>query len=404
MCIAAGTAVSLRREDVTIVNADIDPAAAIAYSKLNLAGSIVNADISGAAAIALSKLATDPLARANHTGTQLANTISNFDTQVRTSRLDQMAAPTAAVNLNGQRASGAADATANGDLVTLQQLSSVSAGKDYKESVALATTGTGESYTIVSGSVTSISGLAAGTFLGKIDGVEAGGRILIKSAPAATGVSNTPNTTQPANGIYQVTGGTSTTLTVTRATDADAAAEVSSGLTTWVEDGTTNSQSEWTLTTTGAITLGTTALTFAKTGTATQLSVTAPLTLTGMALALGYAAPLGVAGGNLTITGQVPVANGGTGSGTAAGARTNLSVPGRYSAYVGDAVASSFTISQATHGLRGDAGMIVQVYDVSAVPAIQVEADVTVHNSTGAVTVSFTSVPTANQYLVVIVG
>src|SRR5687768_7806762 len=61
------------------------------------AGSIVNADINASAAIALSKLATDPLARANHTGTQLAATISNFDTAVRTSRLDQMAAPTSNV-------------------------------------------------------------------------------------------------------------------------------------------------------------------------------------------------------------------------------------------------------------------------------------------------------------------
>lgn len=41
-------------------------------------GTIVNADISAAAGIALSKLGTDPLARANHTGTQLAATISDF--------------------------------------------------------------------------------------------------------------------------------------------------------------------------------------------------------------------------------------------------------------------------------------------------------------------------------------
>jgi hypothetical protein len=40
-------------------------------------GTLVNADISGSAAIALSKLATDPLPRANHTGTQLMSTISN---------------------------------------------------------------------------------------------------------------------------------------------------------------------------------------------------------------------------------------------------------------------------------------------------------------------------------------
>lgn len=40
-----------------IVNADVNAAAAIAYSKLNLSTSIVNADIAGAAAIAYSKLA-----------------------------------------------------------------------------------------------------------------------------------------------------------------------------------------------------------------------------------------------------------------------------------------------------------------------------------------------------------
>ncbi len=46
------------------------------------AGVIVDADINAAAAIALSKLATDPLARANHTGAQLAATISDFSTAV----------------------------------------------------------------------------------------------------------------------------------------------------------------------------------------------------------------------------------------------------------------------------------------------------------------------------------
>lgn len=90
--------------NTTITNAQIAAAAAIAYSKLNLAGSIVNADIAAGAAIAksklgalnianadvaagaaidLAKLATNPLARANHTGTQLANTISDFAAAVQ---------------------------------------------------------------------------------------------------------------------------------------------------------------------------------------------------------------------------------------------------------------------------------------------------------------------------------
>ena len=44
--------------------------------------SIINEDINSSANIALSKLASDPLARANHTGTQAASTISDFDTEV----------------------------------------------------------------------------------------------------------------------------------------------------------------------------------------------------------------------------------------------------------------------------------------------------------------------------------
>ena len=47
-------------------------------------GAIVNADVNAGAAIALSKLATDPLARANHTGTQTASTVSDFNTAVAT--------------------------------------------------------------------------------------------------------------------------------------------------------------------------------------------------------------------------------------------------------------------------------------------------------------------------------
>jgi len=42
------------------------------------AGSLTNTHINASAAIALSKLAVDPLARANHTGTQTASTISDF--------------------------------------------------------------------------------------------------------------------------------------------------------------------------------------------------------------------------------------------------------------------------------------------------------------------------------------
>jgi len=113
-----GTVTSAMIANDSIVNADINSSAQIAYSKTNLTNSIVNADINASAAIALSKLATDPLARANHTGTQAASTISDFDTQVRTSRLDQMAAPTASVSANSQKITNLATPTSNTDAST----------------------------------------------------------------------------------------------------------------------------------------------------------------------------------------------------------------------------------------------------------------------------------------------
>jgi hypothetical protein len=118
----------------SIVNADVSASAAIAYSKLNISGlitsadiadgTIVNDDINASAAIALSKLAVDPLARANHTGTQTSGTISDFDTQVRTSTLNQMTAPSTSLSINSQKLIDVANPTANQDAVTLAYLNS----------------------------------------------------------------------------------------------------------------------------------------------------------------------------------------------------------------------------------------------------------------------------------------
>ena len=114
--------------DATIVNADISATAAIAKTKLDLGGTItsadivdgtiVNSDINASAAIALSKLAVDPLARANHTGTQLASTVSDFDTQVRTSKVTDLAAPTGSFSMNSQKITTLATPTDAGDAST----------------------------------------------------------------------------------------------------------------------------------------------------------------------------------------------------------------------------------------------------------------------------------------------
>ena len=122
-----GTVTSTMIANDTIVNADINSTAGIAYSKLSLGGTITSADLVDGTIVATdiadgtitaAKLVSDPYARANHTGTQLAATVSDFDTQVRTSRLDQMAAPTGSVSVNSQKITSLATPTVNTDAAT----------------------------------------------------------------------------------------------------------------------------------------------------------------------------------------------------------------------------------------------------------------------------------------------
>jgi hypothetical protein len=123
-----GTVTSAMIADATIVNGDISATAAIAKTKLDLGGTItsadlvdgtiVNSDINASAAIALSKLAVDPLARANHTGTQLAATVSDFDTQVRTSKVTDLAAPTGSFSMNSQKITSLSDPASAQDAST----------------------------------------------------------------------------------------------------------------------------------------------------------------------------------------------------------------------------------------------------------------------------------------------
>jgi hypothetical protein len=125
--LADGAVTSAKILDGTIVNADVSGTAAIAKTKLDLGGTITSADLVDGTIVAAdiadgtitaAKLVTDPYARANHTGSQTASTISDFNTAVRTNRLDQMAAPTAAVALNAQKITGLATPTDNTDAST----------------------------------------------------------------------------------------------------------------------------------------------------------------------------------------------------------------------------------------------------------------------------------------------
>jgi len=182
-------------------------------------GTIVNADINSSAAIALSKLATDPLARANHTGTQTASTISDFDTQVRTSKVTDLAAPTGSFSMNSQKITNLADPSADTDAATKAYVDAATAGLNVHASVKAATTG----------NVNLNNALENGDTL---DGVTlaTGNRVLVKNQNTAAD-----------NGVYVV----QASGAAVRATDYDSTPEVDAGDFIFVESGTVNGKTGW---------------------------------------------------------------------------------------------------------------------------------------------------------------
>lgn len=125
--IADSAITSAKIADATIVNADISASAGIAYSKLSLGGTITSADLVDGTIVAsdiadgtitAAKMVADPYARTNHTGTQTASTISDFDTQVRTSKLNQMAAPAADVSMATYKITNLGTPASNADAAT----------------------------------------------------------------------------------------------------------------------------------------------------------------------------------------------------------------------------------------------------------------------------------------------
>jgi len=206
--------------------------------------------------------------------TLTAAKISDFDTQVRTSRLDQMAAPTASVAFNSQKITGLADPTNAQDAATKLYVDNSRLGIDFKDSVRVATTA----------NITTIAGGAPST----VDGVSlvANDRILVKN-----------QTTASQNGIYKVdTVGTGANGSWSRTTDADGspAGELTSGAFVYVEEGTANAQDQYVITTTGTITVGTTGITWGLFSGAGKITAGAGLSKTKDTLALSLAGSSGL--------------------------------------------------------------------------------------------------------------
>ena len=217
-------------------------------------GTITNDDINASAAIALSKLATDPLARANHTGTQTASTISDFDTQVRTSKVTDLAAPTSSFSMNSQKITSLATPTADADAATKAYVDAATAGLNVHAAVQAATTA----------NVTLASDLENGDTL---DGVTlaTGNRILVKN-----------QTDKTENGVYVV----KASGAPDRADDYNTAGEVDAGDFIFVEAGTANGKTGY-VQTNVITTVGSDNIEFTQFSGAGTYSAGTGLTLTG---------------------------------------------------------------------------------------------------------------------------
>lgn len=214
------------------------------------------------------KTIAQSLDRGNHTGTQLASTVSDFDTQVRKSTLNQMTAPTADLSVNTHKLTNVLDPTENLDAANKEYVdaatSAAAAGLSVKNPVAYATTA---NITTTAVTATTLEGNCPLTVDGKA-GPAVGLRLLIKN-----------QSTEARNGLFEVTkeecfagegtfGGegefaVGSKWKLTRTSDADTEAEVKQGMFVLVTLGATNANTTWILTTENPVVIGTTSQTFA---------------------------------------------------------------------------------------------------------------------------------------------
>ncbi len=340
-------------------------------------------------------LTTNPLARANHTGTQLSATISDLAATVQAYHLNQFAVPTANVAFGGFKLTGLSTTPSTaGDSAeyswvlsrplnsfaaptasipmagfTLTGLATPSAAGQAAEyswvitQVQSAAAGIASKYPVqvVSTANIALSGLLT------IDGYTtvAGDRVLV-----------TGQTTASANGVYNAGTGAWARTTI----EGGSPGEIEAGALWLIVNGTLFGGSQWRCANTGSIVVGTTSISII------QFSIGSP-----------YAAGngLALAGNTFSVN---PVALGGILS-AAGGVEVDTTIVARkFSSTIGDGTSTSFVV---THGL-GTQDVMMQV-KMTASPYSEVEVDMAATSTTTA-TFVFATPPAAGAYRAMIIG
>ena len=265
-------------------------------------------------------------------------------------KLHDFALATSAVDLNNQKITNLTDPTNPQDAANKRYVDAAVVGIDWKASVRVATTA----------AITLATDLENGDTL---DGVTlaTGDRVLVKNQTDAT-----------ENGIYVV----AESGAPARSSDADTAAEITASFAVFVEEGTVNSDSGWTLTNNGTITVGTSELSFTQFTGLGQITAGDGLTKTANTLNVVPGDGLAVTADSVKIDRAVVVT--------------------KYATNVGDGTNTSYTI---THNLD-TRDVIVSLYD-NASPYAEVMADVE-HSTTNTITLLFSVAPTTDKYRVVV--
>lgn len=304
-------------------------------------------------------LTTNPLARANHTGTQAASTISDLATVVQGYALNTFAVPAANVAMNSKKLTGLdTNPTTAGDSAEYSwvqaQIQASAAGLDVKASVR--------------GLKTVASLAAAPSGLGVIDTTItplAGERFLVLDSSFTANVWN---------GIW-IAG----TGTWTRATDCDSANNYTSAAFAFIEEGTVYGATQWKVTTTGAFVIGTTSIAWVQFGGANAYTAGNGITINGQSIAVGT-----TGGGGISVSTGVTQID-------------TTVVVRKYAVTFGDGATTAYTI---THNLN-TLDVTVGVYVVST--GAEVMCDV-VHATTNTVTLTFAVAPATNTLRTVIHG